>query len=119
MTPVQSDLFEPGQRHSSPPPSGPQTPIHTKAMNTYRAYLAWKRSEEGGRIFGWMLKEARKRAAAGAYRIGVKQLAEEARATLRGELNNVFTAWISDDLVEAEPGLLPLIERRVRKKAKA
>lgn len=117
-------LARPGDYRDTPlfapqPPSGPQTAPPPRAMNRYAAYSAWKRSEEGAQVFGWMLHQARKQLAAGQERIGVKALFEDARKEFRVELNNVWTHWVSDDLVAADPTLLPVIERRVRKTVKA
>lgn len=101
------------------PPSGPQTPVPSREAGRYRAYQEWKRSEAGGRAFGWILTRAREQLLDGQQRIGVKGLAESCRAALRVEINNTHVAWISDDLVAADARLLPLIERRVRRKAQA
>jgi hypothetical protein len=102
-----------------PTPSGPQTPVPTRALNSFNAYCAWKRSDDGGRAMGWMLTRAREQLAAGEQRIGMKALTERCREMLKVALNNAWTAWLADDLVAADPRLLPLIERRVRRKAKA
>ena len=108
-----------GTMFAPEPPTGPQTPPRTKAMNRYGAYQLWKRSEEGGRAFGWMLVSARRQLAAGARRISTKALVEACRATLRCDLNNSYTSWLADDLLAVEPLLESVIERRVRKKARA
>ena len=98
-----------------PTPSGPQTPARTRAMNSFNAYCAWKRSEEGGKAFGWMLTRAREKLTEGETRIGMKALAESCRATLRVQINNSFVSWAGDDIVAADARLLPLIERRQRR----
>jgi hypothetical protein len=100
---------------SAPLPSGPQTPVPRREENRRAAYQAWKRSEPGGQVFGWMLMESRKRLLDGAKRIGVKDLFEDARKLFPGSLNNSFTGMVATDLVLADARLLPLIERRVRK----
>src|SRR5688572_9870640 len=98
-----------------PPPTGPQTDAPSREANRYAAYQVWKRSQEGGRVFGWMLHQARKRLAAGRKRIGVKGLCEMAREEFQSDFNNAWTCHVSDSLVAADARLLPLIERRKRK----
>jgi hypothetical protein len=51
----------------------------------------------------------------GAKRISTKALVETARAELKLEINNTYTAYIADDLLIVEPAFEQVIERRQRK----
>src|SRR5688572_33324866 len=103
---------------SAPLPSGPSTTPPPRQANTFAAYCAWKRSEEGGKAFGWMLTRARERLAERETRIGMKALVERCREDLKTDINNTWTAWLADDLVAADDRLAPLIERRTRRKSR-
>lgn len=108
-------------------PSGPQTSVPSRRANSLAAYRVWRRSEEGGRVFGWMLQRSRRALAAGRKRVTTKGLfeayrelaADEESDLIPADLNNSWTGYLADELVAADARLLPLIERRVRRKAQA
>jgi hypothetical protein len=52
---------------------------------------------------------------AGERRISTKRLVEEVRARLKVKVNNSWTSFIADELVQRYPPLDAVIERRARK----
>ena len=104
------------------PPTGPRTDVALKFGDPdgeeYRRYVAWKQTEAGRRVWGYVEQVALVKAEQGAERIGMKNLAEKARHSLKLDINNTWVSWISDDLVARHPHLEDLIERRARRKAK-
>lgn len=101
-----------------PPPSGPSAVVPSKEANRYAAYLTWRGDPLGVELFIAMLEKVRQLAAGGDTRISVKAVVEWARRHYRAEINNTWTAWLADDFVATDPRLLPLIERRKRRKEK-
>ena len=101
-----------------PPPSGPPAVVPSKEANRYAAYLTWRADPLGVELFTAMLEKVRQLAAGGDTRISVKAVVEWARRHYRAEINNTWTAWLADDFVAIDARLLPLIERRKRRKEK-
>ena len=100
------------------PPTGPAVVPPSREANSYSAYREWRETEDGALAWRHLVDGARQQAADLVSRISVYGLSEEARHILKIEINNTFRPWIADDLVEQYPELLPLIERRKRKKEK-
>lgn len=119
MNASQLDLLVPGPPPAPPrPPTGPLVLPPPPAANTPAAYRAWRATADGDEAWGWILGRAREALATGRDRLSAKALVEGCRARLKVEINNTWTAWIADDLVTAEPGLLAIVERRRRRKAR-
>lgn len=97
------------------PPSGPQTAPLPRKKDRLAAYRAWRRSEEGGRVFGWIITEARRQMHDGEKRVSTKALVEACRGKLKVEIDNSYTSLLADSLVDADARLLDVVERRVRK----
>ena len=104
---AQSDLFA---------PSGPQTAVPGKS--TYRGYLQWRDTPEGGKAYGLVAHGALTEFRSGAERISIKRLCEQVRHLHHIEVNNTHASWIADSLIDDYPQLKGVIERRARKKAK-
>jgi len=98
------------------PPTGPAADVPTAAANRAEAYLAWRATQDGTLVLRWLLDRARERLAAGRRRISVNALVEAARVALGVPINNTYRAWLADELVMRDPGLLGVIERRRRAK---
>lgn len=99
------------------PPTGPRKAPPRKAANTREAYWAWRKTEDGKKAWAGIRDMALGSLKAGESRISAKSLVELERGAEAIEINNTYTAYVADELVERYPALLPLIERRRRKKA--
>ncbi len=78
-------------------------------------YRAWRKTEDGARVYEWIALYALAKADAGAKRISINAAMEGARAALRLPCNNTHRSLISRDLVETYPRLRGPIELRERK----
>lgn len=96
-------------------PDPPTGPAKTPGGGTWEAYLVWRQSEDGLRV--WVYVEAQAMAALemGATRFSTRTSCAEARDRLKVEINDHYTAWIADDLCRKHIALLDIIERRVRR----
>lgn len=79
------------------------------------AYEKWRATPEGEMVVTAMLHNCRHRLLAGERRIGMKSVAEQTRDRLKIELNNNYVALIARELIESDPRLDALIQRRERK----
>lgn len=100
---AQANLFD--------PPSGPQTEPFTREDR----YEEWRASEEGEAFFRWILGRARSDLVAGEKRFSVRGYVYAYRTMKRVRINNSWSPSIADELVEADPRLVEIIERRGRK----
>jgi hypothetical protein len=114
MREKQGFLFE----EAPAPPTGPTKIAPDAEANHYTVYCEWRETEEGKKVWEFVVAEALLLARAGEKRISVNALCEQARHKLKALVNNTYRAWIADDLVVQYPELLPVIERRRRTKAK-
>jgi hypothetical protein len=98
------------------PPSGPATAEAGARANSHAAYAAWRETGDGLKVWLAVEQRALDLYGAGARRISTKALVELARASLKLEINNTYTAWLADDLIRKHPQLRDVIERRARRK---
>jgi hypothetical protein len=103
-------LFDP-----PPPPTGPQTPDNSARAGSRDAYMAWRYTADGLRVWLFVLERARAMLRSGAKRISTKALVETARGELKLKINNTYTAYLADDLLTVDPAFEKVIERRQRK----
>lgn len=99
-------------------PSGPATPIPPPSANSREAYWHWRRGPEGRRAWA-QIESAALSIVSGRgerARISTKSLVEYARGSLHLHINNSYTAYIADELIERFPFLKGSIERRRRHK---
>lgn len=118
---IQRSLFD--GPPAPPPPTGPAADIPEREANKYNRYLEWRQTVEGKRAWVYMVQECRKlldeaRLVGQELRISTKWLAEQVRRIYKIHVNNSYTGWLADDLVEFNPSLLDVIERRKRRKPK-
>ena len=108
----QTDVFTP-----PPPPTGPQAETYTEQDGRPAAFTAFLASPEGG-LF-WVAVQAAALTAfqTGEQRFSPRDFLSSYRAQHGVRVNNVFSPWFADMLVERHPQLLAIIERRKRKKA--
>lgn len=80
-------------------------------------YDAWRKTEDGERVYAEVRARALAAASAGDRRIGVKAIVEAVRADLKVKVNNSATALMARELYEQHPALRDLIELRQRSAA--
>ena len=110
-------------------PSGPRSDVPDADAGSHEAYVAWRQTVKGHEVF-----EAAERAA-----LEVLRQAEAAEQVALGftvrfsprtfialyrqdfgvRINNNFSPWLGDELIQKDPQLERVIERRARKKAAA
>lgn len=74
----------------------------------------WAFHLEHPEVFQAILAEAHFRRRRGDRRLSMKGIYESLRASMPGMLNNSYTSLYTDLLLERDPGLAPLFQRRRR-----
>lgn len=110
MMETEFDLF-------NPPPSGPAATIPSPKSGTRAAYWVWRKTDDGVMVWRWILERVNAAFMAGEKRASPRTLVADCREALRVKVNDHFSAFVADELVERYPELKPIIERRKRRLA--
>lgn len=115
-TPAPPAFSKPYSLFDLPPiPSGPPAPIPTKDEGTLAAYRTWRETDDGKRVWKWVVREALDALRRGELRVSPRTLGSRARDFFKVPVNDHFTCHLADDLVHGYPALQDVIERRKRK----
>lgn len=109
----QPDIF------STPdPPTGPEGTDYTRDDGTWERFLAFRSSDEGCAYYKFILDRAYDALLEQKERFSVRTWTAFYRDEYGVGITNDFTPWIADELVQQEPLLLDIIQRKSRSKPK-
>ncbi len=109
----QPDIF------SAPdPPTGPEGTDYTSDDGTWERFLAFRSSDEGRAYYKFILDRAYDALSEEKGRFSVRTWTAFYRDEFGVGITNDFTPWIADQLVQEEPLLLDIIQRKKRSKPK-
>tara|TARA_R110000824_G_scaffold7001_4_gene32119 strand:+ start:695 stop:1123 length:429 start_codon:yes stop_codon:yes gene_type:complete len=107
----QGDMFD-----APDPPTGPTATEYTRDDGTWDRFLAFRYSDEGGKYYRFILDRAYDALDQQKGRFSVRTWTAFYRDEHNVGITNDFTPWIADELVQQEPLLLDIIQRKKRSK---
>lgn len=106
------DLFAPPE-----PPTGPKSEGYTKEDGTNQKFVMFMATHDGALFVDVLHAMAVESLNAGEQRFSVLGALHEARRKTKLRCNNSFAPWFADALVERDPRLEAIIQRKTRRKA--
>lgn len=104
------------ERRPPPPPTGPQAEPFSRLDGAPEAFLAFLETEDGQRFWSWLVAQAMGALSRGEKRFSTRTSVALFRAVEKVRINDHFSPWFADLLVQEHPELVDIIERRARKK---
>jgi|TARA_R100001143_G_scaffold12132_1_gene13516 hypothetical protein len=109
--PSQISLFD-----APAPPTGPTVDDYKRKDGKLERFIDFLSTEEGRRYWSILESSALRALNIGQKRFSTRTFVERYRAQTKTRLNNDFSVWSADLLVDRHPDLLDIIERRKRKR---
>lgn len=100
-----------------PIPSGPPADIPDKAAGRWARYVEWRRTTEACEVFDDCVRDALAALGRGETRWSIRTYWGKLREEKHVKLNDAHYSWMADEMVASHPTLVPIIERRKRRKA--
>lgn len=88
---------------------------HLELPRTPEAILAaWRATEEGAEIYGWIVTRALQEVSQGATRLSAKHLLEDARYEFKRACDNRVTSALARAIIDEHPWLAEFFQLRQR-----